>query len=136
MSGCTKNKDSKNVKNAKETANGGGTGGLGLNQQMKAFDISDEKQFFQVKLTGASEGELTNEDLINRHKDHLYRLANQGILDSCWAMNDGRTGYQVLVANSEEEVRSIIEKDPILLEGHYKAYEIEKIAPKWFPDQG
>lgn len=65
------------------------------------------------------------EDGLNRrHVAHLKQTALDGHLFLCGPLIGHGGAMQIILADSEEEARGFIEKDPFVLEGFYRSYEI------------
>lgn len=68
--------------------------------------------------------DVIDPELNRRHCAHLHQLAEQGLLFLCGPLIGHGGAMQIVLANSEEEAKQLIEKDPFVLEGFYRAYEL------------
>lgn len=62
-----------------------------------------------------------------RHCKHLKQSALEGSLFLCGPLLGHGGAMQIIEANSLEEAKIIIETDPFISEGFYKAYDIYQL---------
>lgn len=64
--------------------------------------------------------------LLQDHVDYLVKLKQQKILQIAGLFTDDEGAVMILVADSKDKVRTIIENDPFVLNGYYKNYLIKE----------
>lgn len=62
--------------------------------------------------------------LLESHAEHLRNLRNQGKLWLCGPFEDDETAIQVLVADSINEARLLVQADPFVENGYYGDFEL------------
>jgi uncharacterized protein YciI len=78
--------------------------------------------YYVVILPANKSRELTNE-AISKHAQHLRELDVEGKLILAGPFTDDSSGMLVLRGNNKDEIRSIMEQDP-LIQGGFRSYEI------------
>lgn len=62
--------------------------------------------------------------LLEAHAEYLRNLRNQGKLWLCGPFEDDETAIQVLVADSANEARLLVQADPFVENGYYGDFEV------------
>lgn len=65
-----------------------------------------------------------DESLILAHVKHLESLTKKGNLIICGPFSDGSGAVLILQSNTLDELDGLIKKDPFIVEGYYRGYEI------------
>ncbi len=87
------------------------------------FMKNDSDPFYYVVILLAIESrELTNE-VIAQHAQHLRELDVGGKLVLAGPFTDHPSGLLVLRAKGKDEIKSIMEQDPLIL-GGFRSYEV------------
>jgi len=83
---------------------------------------SSDRIYYAVILLPVEGRELTKE-AITKHAQHLRELDNDGKLVLAGPFTDHPTGLLVLRGKNKDEIKSIMEADPLIKEG-FRNYEV------------
>lgn len=81
---------------------------------------------FVVILKDKKKGELTKE-LLSKHVEHLKELNENSKLFICGPFNDNDRAMQILICDTLDEAKYLVESDPFIKEGYYANYEVNEL---------
>ncbi len=84
---------------------------------------------FAIEYAYGSQASLTRDEHRPAHRSWLHQQAGEGRVLSAGAYTDGTGALLVLQAESEEDVREILEQDPFAIEGGIAGVRITQWKP-------
>lgn len=93
-----------------------------------AQDVSQKRAFM---VTYSERGEIDEErlpELLLEHALHLRRISDEGVLEAVASYAAGTHGVQIVLTDTKEEAERLAEKDPLLVEGYYRAFDIVELV--------